>query len=559
MREELELRDYLAVLRARRWTVVVVLALVCGSALLLSSVQTPMYTASTRLLVRAIPSETAGWAEFPNLQTETELLSSGQVVGRVHRRLEGAGSPKQLLDDMRARHLDGTEVIVVEYTSSDPELARDAADAFGEEYIALRRERALDIVASAEEMVRERLEETRDQLAAAVEAAERARAAGDTEALTRAETDRSALSSRVGALQSRLDEIRPEPHALVGGEIVQAARVPESPSSPDHTRNGALGGVLGLMLGIGVAFLQEHLSDNLRNRGEIESAVEAPALGTIPIFAAPDDEPVLLTAPKDVASEAYRNLRTNVGFVLEQRDARALLLASPGEGEGKTSTTGNLGVAFAQIGRRVVLVSADMRRPALERWFGLGNGWGLSSWLAEGPDGMWPGALGTSVPGLSVLPSGPAPDRPAELLSSPRLPSLVRELCRRYDLVLVDSPPALHLADAAILAGCVHAAILVIHGVNTHAPAAVEAKLKLERVGSAVVGCVLNAVDPRGSGAYSPYQYLRHTRPVDAAGAPAAPVEPRLYRASEPLVPAPEPSTKRPSVRGLRRLLRSWR
>jgi non-specific protein-tyrosine kinase len=197
-------------------------------------------------------------------------------------------------------------------------------------------------------------------------------------------------------------------------------------------------------------------------------------------------------------------LRTNLQF--STFDARTLLITSAGPGEGKSTTAANLAVAIAQTGLKVIVVDADLRRPALHRFFGLSNAAGLTSALVSPASDVNMFLQQTELKDLFVMASGPIPPNPSELLSSSRMTTAVEALKRNADVVLFDSPPVLAVADAAVLAGKMDATILVVDAGKTRAHALHRAADTLARSRTKVVGVVLNKLTAR-SGGYYDYGY----------------------------------------------------
>jgi non-specific protein-tyrosine kinase len=229
----------------------------------------------------------------------------------------------------------------------------------------------------------------------------------------------------------------------------------------------------------------------------------------------------VVSEPKGPASEAYRNLRTGFQFLASQRGYKTLLVTSPSAHEGKTSTVANLGVALSQAGRRVVIVSADLRRPSLEKTFGAESDLGLSTWLLGEEEDLRNLVLEhPDIPNLSLMTAGRIPSNPAELLTSPRLRELIDRLTQYFDLVLFDSPPVLPVADAVILASHLDSVILIFDAASTGRSAALHAKEQIERVGGNIIGCVLNAFDPSNTPYYyEPYYYSAYYGPSEGEGA----------------------------------------
>jgi capsular exopolysaccharide synthesis family protein len=195
-------------------------------------------------------------------------------------------------------------------------------------------------------------------------------------------------------------------------------------------------------------------------------------------------------------------MRTSLQFIMAQMGEQCLLVTSPSAHEGKSTTTSNLAVALANAGQKIALVSADLRRPSLEHFFHIPNKVGLSTWLFGDSPSLRDVAVNPGIRNLRVIPSGPIPSNPAELLTSPRLRDLIEALKERADYVLIDSPPTLPVADSIIIASYVRPVLLVLDSANTGRQAAIAAKESLERVGAQVVGSVLNAFDPGASTYY---------------------------------------------------------
>ncbi|HEY3107931.1 MAG TPA: CpsD/CapB family tyrosine-protein kinase [Chloroflexota bacterium] len=200
---------------------------------------------------------------------------------------------------------------------------------------------------------------------------------------------------------------------------------------------------------------------------------------------------VTLANPRSPVAEAFRTLRTNIQLSSLDRPVRSLLVTSPSPDEGKSTILANLGVAFAQAGTRTLLVDCDLRRPSLHALFGVGNERGLTSMLIGDDRGPSPIAT-TPVEGLRLLPCGPLPPNPSEILGSQRFQTLVAGLQSDADLLLFDCPPALAVSDAAVLSRHVEAVLLVASAGKTRRDHAARARQALERAGARILGVVLN-------------------------------------------------------------------
>jgi capsular exopolysaccharide synthesis family protein len=198
---------------------------------------------------------------------------------------------------------------------------------------------------------------------------------------------------------------------------------------------------------------------------------------------------VAVRSPTSAAAEAYRTLRTNLQFSSLDRQLRSVLVTSAATGDGKTTVVANLGATLAEVGKRILLVDCDLRRPGLHEVFGLPAAPGLSNALAE--DVPSPPINATAVPGLSVLTAGDQPPNPPEFVASARMGRLLERLQETFDILLIDSSPVGMVADAAVLAQSVDGVVLVLRAGRTKRELAVRAKQQLDQVGARVLGTVL--------------------------------------------------------------------
>jgi capsular exopolysaccharide synthesis family protein len=212
---------------------------------------------------------------------------------------------------------------------------------------------------------------------------------------------------------------------------------------------------------------------------------------------------VAARAPRSLAAEAYRTLRTNIQFSSLDRDVRTLLVTSPGPDEGKSTVLANLAITMAESGRRVIVADCDLSRPRLHDLFGLQQDPGITTMVLE--EDAEPPLQATMIPNLRLLASGPLPPNPSELLASERMARIIARLAESADLILCDSPPLTAVSDAAVLAARVDGVLLVLDAGRTRREPARQAKEQLERVGARLLGTVLNNVKPERKA----YEYHR--------------------------------------------------
>jgi capsular exopolysaccharide synthesis family protein len=296
--------------------------------------------------------------------------------------------------------------------------------------------------------------------------------------------------------------------------VLDAAKPAFAPIRPRVQSNLLLGLILGLIGGLGLAFLMEQLDTSVTTQADVEERVGVPFLGFLPRVAlektSPDDERDLYVFrhPRSPAAEACRAIRTNLLFMSPDRPLRTMLVTSSGPREGKSTCVIATGIAMAQSGSRVVLIDTDMRRPRLHRALGTPNDRGVSSVLV-GDATLDEVIKSTEVPGLFVIPSGPIPPNPAELFHAQSFRDFVASVGGRFDRVIFDSPPVNAVADPVVLATQVDGVFLVIRAAATHRAMARRAVRVLTDVKARIFGAALNDVElgsPKYGGYYAAYR-----------------------------------------------------
>ncbi|NYD34546.1 capsular exopolysaccharide synthesis family protein [Actinomycetospora corticicola] len=262
------------------------------------------------------------------------------------------------------------------------------------------------------------------------------------------------------------------------------------------------GAISGIALGVGAAFLYSSLDNRIRSAGALSDATELPILGSIPKSNQPPSSDLLMSSAGSGLLESYRALRTNLQYIEIDRPPRVLVVTSPGEGEGKSTTAINTAIALGLAGSRVLLVDCDLRRPQVADRLGINNDVGLTSVLsgktrADDATQSWNRSL------IHVLPSGPLPPNPSELLGSQHMHRTIAHLRSTYDYVVLDTPPVIPVTDAAALAPASDGVLLVVASGRTRVPQVDASKKTLTAVGSHILGCVLNlAPQQSGEGSY---------------------------------------------------------
>lgn len=280
--------------------------------------------------------------------------------------------------------------------------------------------------------------------------------------------------------------------------IVQAALVNPDPVEPRLGVNLAAGLLAGTVLGLSVGFLREYLDDTITSPLEVQTFLKVPFLGMVPKIEDQDDETDLALythqRPRSNVAEAIRATRTVLDLAPDGREIRRLLVTSAVQAEGKTSTVVRLGVAYANLGRRVLMIDCDLRRPRLHKIFGTQRTPGFTT-IVNREISIEDAVQPSGIPNLSYLSSGRGGERPNELLAHDKVRKLLDELNDRYDLVIVDSPPSVLLSDARVLSRYADGVVILVREHATPRVLIREAIQGLQQVNANILGVIVNAVD----------------------------------------------------------------
>jgi capsular exopolysaccharide synthesis family protein len=511
---DLDLRHYLRVVARRRW-IIILLAVALGLASMgWAFTKEDRYRASAELLLlapNAVEADAQSISDDPDraIANEIEIFGSEEMQQNVTEML-GDDFPS-----VSASPQGDNDVIVLTSESTDPEAAAESVNAYARAYERLRRQRTVEALRDELAGIQHNKQAKQDQLATLL----RPLNALDTQiAATPPGPERDALVaqrqtredgianirdstlSAISDFNTQIAEIQRAMQNPSGGvDVLNEATTPKEPFYPQPKKDLLVGLVVGLLVGIAAAFIWEQLDDAVRGRADADRATGGlPVVGLVPRVAGwrnrADSLLVTRDDPRSSAAESYRSLVTSLEFLTGQGTGHVILFTSPGASEGKTTTVANVGMAFAEAGHRTVIVDADLRRPRLHSFFELSGAVGLSTVLVGKVD------IATSVQTvqgdhpLDVVVAGPVAPNPAELLRSDITETALQKLRDAYDVVIIDSPPVLPVADALVLSRHADTTILLASADNTGRRRLASAVEALRQVDAPLQGIVLNGV-----------------------------------------------------------------
>jgi len=287
--------------------------------------------------------------------------------------------------------------------------------------------------------------------------------------------------------------------------VLAEAQTPNNPMNTNLVMNIGIGFIIGAMTGVFLAFSLEFLDKRVKTEQEVEKLINLPTLGTIEfekkkkMTRGSKRSLITVIDPKSPISEQYRTIRTNIQLSMIDKELKTLTFTSAAPGEGKSTTIANLAITLAYQGDKVLLIDADLRRPTMHQLMGVRNRYGLTTMITKK---MKKSAIVSAprISNLHVLPSGPIPPNPSELLGSKRMKNLISELSKEYDWILFDTPPVLGVTDAQILGNHCDGVILVLKSHQTEKRELVKAKELLDKANTNLLGTIMSGVNQKELG-----------------------------------------------------------
>jgi len=511
----MEIREYLQILKRRKWVLILTTLVTCAVVSVGTYLMPPTYSASATLRVAQAHSGSIEYVDYMYaerlMNTYVEILRSRPMLEEAIERLDLSTMPADLAEKIKVELLAETELMRISVGDGNPRRARDIANTLAtllmepsQSLYSGRGKSAREILQEQLKVIEDKLEQDRASLQSLMNRA--ASAQGEIDALTHKIT----LEEETYAMLLRQYEQARVAEAMRASSItvVEPAIEPEVPSKPRKKLTIMLGALVGLAGGTGLAFLFENLDTTLYTVEQVRAIAGLPILGKIPAVKIHKFRGqggiAIYTNGASPQAEAYRLFRTNILSLNYDSPLKTLLTTSAEREEGKTTVVANLAQAMAQAGRKVVAIDGDLRLPALHHVFELPNEVGLSS-ILEQRASLEEALQNTGIPRLQVLTSGPLPSNPTELLGAPEMAALLDQLIQEFDMILIDAPSLLAVADAVVLAALVDGVAVVV-GLAQARREAVEAALKqLADVKVKAVGVIVNRAEQ--SGQYYPREH----------------------------------------------------
>ena len=510
--DSIDLVKYLLLLWHWAWAILLTVIIAGVAAYFISDVIPPVYQGKTTVLVDMASSNASvdyGLVLLNSQLTQTysQMMIKSPVLDEVAAEL---GIPEINPKTISAKPVSNTQLITIFSESRDPQLAADIANmivtVFTDQISSLQSKRFSESEINLESQMTDietKLKAANDQLATTTNTAEK----------DRLETMIANYSQTYAGLLQSYEQVRLA-EAQTRSSIVQIepAAIPEEPVRPNTLLNVAIAVLVSGIIAGGVVVGVDLLNDTVKTPEEIAEKLGLSVLGVITHHSRNDDIPITEAQPLSPISEAFRTLRTNVKYAGAglENPLRSIMITSAMAGEGKTEVLVNLGVVLAQNRYRVLLMDADLRRPSLHRRLGLDNLVGLSQIFVHPELGMSYSLQPTRITGLTALTSGDTPPNPSELLGSLLMGSILEELKNTYDILLIDTPPALAVTDAAVLVPYVEGVLLVVKPGNTNMATLRRLVNQFHQINANVLGVVLNDINLRSTSYGYYYKHYKY-------------------------------------------------
>jgi succinoglycan biosynthesis transport protein ExoP len=518
MNDFVELRQVIASIIRRWWLLVLMTGLAAAAGYTVSQRQTPVYTATTTIMVGQFIQVTELdkadiLANETLIETYADMARRQPVLQAVIDDLNLTPlSWKALKKRVKVQPVAGTQLFQIKVEANSPEVARIIADEVARQLILLSPTTAEDPEKTEnQEFARQRLKNLRTKIEAGQEQLVSLEAAMDTSLSVQQIKD---LQEQINTLENLISgwgnsysqlllflERNDKFNSLT---IIEPAQATPRPVRPEVELTTIVAGVVGFLLALGLIFMLEFLDDTFKSTQELTKTLGVPTLGVISRIKGKKGQNKLLVYQDSFApaAEAYRMIRSNLQFITDDQPVKSLVMVSPNLGEGKSFTVANLGVIMAQADLKTIIVDADLRQPTQHHLFQVSAQPGLAELLREPTLEVSKHLRKTRLENLQILTSGAGSLKSTELLGSQRMQQLLDSLTELADVVIIDSPPALALADAAILSNKADGVVLIIEAGRTRRDETLHVIASLQQAKANLLGVVLNRATQKQAPVY---------------------------------------------------------
>jgi non-specific protein-tyrosine kinase len=523
-----DLQEYIGLLWKWWWILLLGAVLGAGVGYIMSRSEAPIYEAKVTLIIGnfVLQSSNPDTGELATSQTLAQ--SYAEIIRRepvLRATTEALGTNIDwisLKNKVSGRLVPNTQLFEIRVVDGDPLIAQKLVNELARQLILQSPTNMNQEQQAQHDFVHAELTQLQESIIVLREQIKDEEASLDlevtVEGIQKKQAEIDFLRARLSALQNNYASLLTfsQENQVNQLTVIEPATIPTTPINTNNPQRRALqGGAVGLALAVGIIFLLEHFDNTIKTSDDVEQILNLPtltAVGYSGTIRSAGNYVVVSHGAFSPLAEAYRILRTNLQFANPELSLNTLLVTSSLAGEGKSLTAINLAIVMAQADKRVILVDADLRRPILHKAFKIPNRFGVSTLLLNQGPAMENILAKRKVHNLQVLPSGPHPPNPTELLGSPQMERLLVQLRKMADVVIIDSPPLLALTDARVLAIQADATIMVIDAGRTQSRICQRAQAMLAQVGISPIGVVLNKFKPKRtvdeyhySYYYSPY------------------------------------------------------
>jgi capsular exopolysaccharide synthesis family protein len=512
LERQINLRKQLGIVWHWLWLLIMGSAVMGLAAYGYTRYQSPIYESASRLLINEAPGSNKGVASYDSLlvservaETYAQMIKSEPVLREALERLTGNAN---LIDvsqvtvfqnSVTVSVIRNTQLIRISVRDQDPARAARLTNALAEVFAT-----------QVKQVQVTRFAESKRNLESQIASVEKLITERERDLQTKKESEEQRIQAELAQYRTSLANLNlayetirlseAQSNSTVS-QIEQAApaTVPVWPNTIQLTLSGAF---LGLLLAIFAVFALEALDNSVKDPDSLAQRLNLPILGFVPRFEVPEGKsgkrrsrPIVVEEPRSIVSEGFRSLRTNIEYSSVDKPLRTLLITSAYSGDGKSTVAANLGAAIAQSDKSVVMIDTDMRRPSLHRKMDTSNNVGLSTYFVSQDMPLEEVMQRTFVYGVSLIPSGPLPPNPAELLATRKMRDMLESVKASADLVLIDAPPIMPVTDAMVLAAQVDGVLLVVRAGLTRETAVIQIVEQMRRANINVIGIVINDVE----------------------------------------------------------------